>query len=86
MVGGVGFSQVAAEAVFDLVQAGLDVGRGALQEGFDRAVGAVPDIAGQVIATGRTLSGIPKSDPLHPAFENDLFGDFVHGAILESLL
>ena len=73
LVGDFNVPDIAAEVFFDVIHAGLNIGRGPLQEGLDGAVGQIADIAGQVIAAGHSLGGIPKADPLHTALEYDMF-------------
>ena len=78
LVGGVDLAEIATESVLQVVEAGLDVGCRTLQESFDRAVGTIPDIAGQVVVARRTVGGIAKAHSPDPAFEDDLFGDLTH--------
>ena len=85
LVGRIDFAKIAAEIFLDIIQAGLNVGLGSLQERLDRTVRKIPHKAGQVIATCSPMRRIAKTDALNPALEDDMFGGFIHNPILESL-
>ncbi len=78
LVGRIDIAKIAAESVFQVVKAGLNVGLGSLQKGLDRTVGAVPHKTGQVVTARRTLGGIAKTNALNSTGENDLFGSLIH--------
>lgn len=79
------FTKIAAESVLQIVKAGLNICLGSLQKRLDRTVRKIPHKAGQVIATCSPMRRIAKTDALNPAFEDDMFGGFIHNPILESL-
>ena len=78
LVGGVNLAEIAAESVFEVVKSGLDIGCHALHDRFNGAVRQIADIAGQIVATSRTVGGVAKAHSLDPTFEDDLFGSLLH--------
>jgi hypothetical protein len=84
--GRINLSKIAAKILFNIAKASLNIGLRSLKECLNRSIGAVLHITSQVISAGHPLSGITKSNALHPAFENDFFGGLIHHLILECLI
>jgi len=68
-------ADVVAEVVFEVGEAGVYVGRFALGEHLDRAIGLVADETGQVMPAGVSKGGEAEAYPLDVSGEDDVSGD-----------
>ena len=85
LVGAFDIPDITAKVFFDFIHAGLNIEPGPLQEGLDRTIRQIANKASQIITVCGTVCCIPETDSLHPALENNMFGNLIHGPILEPL-
>ena len=78
-----GITKIAAKVFLDIIQASLNVVACALKKRLDCSVRQVTHKSCQIITTRRTLGRISKTNALYPALKDNLFGNLIHGVILE---
>lgn len=73
-----GVADVAGELALDVRDAVVDLGRLALDEHLDRAVGAVPHKAGHGVMAGDLPGGVAEPHALDPSPEDDMSCRLAH--------